>query len=159
MNQQQTSQVWSLLGQTWGAKFLDQYGANPNDAWTAALSHVRPEAARHAIHRLIKDGSAFAPTLPEFIAAADDYRPESSTSALPGPTTREPTTAELRMAATFASEFNEYRDYERWRDTNTKQGKRPPHPTPHSPDWEYLHRLALIQASKQNAAAGREQHR
>jgi hypothetical protein len=59
-----------LLGQTWGARFVDQYGTAPNEAWTAALACIGPEAARDAFKALIASGSGFPPTLPEFVAAA-----------------------------------------------------------------------------------------
>jgi hypothetical protein len=75
MNQQQTETVWTLLAQTWGAKFLEQYGAKPNDAWASTLANVEPEAARHALKQLINEGSGFPPTLPEFIAHARTFRP------------------------------------------------------------------------------------
>jgi len=67
--------LWNLLLQSWGQKFAEQYGATPNDAWTAMLANVEPEAARYAFTKLIDSGSAFPPTLPEFVAWAKKYRP------------------------------------------------------------------------------------
>lgn len=75
MNAEQLRGLWNLLGQTWGSRFLEQYGTQPNEAWSAALAHVSPEAARHALKGLIGEGSAFPPTLPEFISWAKKYRP------------------------------------------------------------------------------------
>jgi hypothetical protein len=66
--------LWEFIAQTWGNKFLEEYGAKPNDAWTMALTEVDPAAARLALHVLIRAGSPFAPTLPEFIAATKVYR-------------------------------------------------------------------------------------
>lgn len=66
--------LWEFLAQTWGAKFLEEYGAKPNQAWSMALANVEPAAAKLALNILINGGSAFAPTLPEFIAATKKYR-------------------------------------------------------------------------------------
>jgi hypothetical protein len=154
MNRTQIEPLWTLLGQTWGAKFLEQYGTNPNDAWTSALAHISPEAARHALQQLIREASAFPPTLPEFIGKATDYRPPASTQPLIGDERKRvycATTEELRRNASAAvSGFDRYREYETWRGSNTKGGHRPPHHTPDSPDWLYLQRLAWIEASDNN---------
>lgn len=75
MNGGQIETVWRLLAQTWGAKFLEQYGPRPNEAWSAAMANVSPEAAKHALMKLIDSGTPFPPTLPEFIAHAKKYRP------------------------------------------------------------------------------------
>jgi hypothetical protein len=75
MNAQQTRSVWMLLAQTWGARFLEQYGTTPNDAWAAALANIEPQAAKHALHKLIDEGSGFPPTLPEFVVHARTFRP------------------------------------------------------------------------------------
>ena len=75
MNAEQIAALWVLLSQTWGTKFIDQYGKKPNEAWTMALTGMPIEAARFALKELIREGSAFPPTLPEFIAQARRYRP------------------------------------------------------------------------------------
>jgi hypothetical protein len=62
--------LWDLLGQTWGSKFYEQYGPQPNDAWGMALAHSSIDAAKYALTKLIEAGSPFAPTLPEFIVHA-----------------------------------------------------------------------------------------
>jgi hypothetical protein len=74
MTPAQIDSLWTLLAQTWGAKFLDQYGVKPNDAWSMTLANLQPQQGRHALTSLINEGSAFPPTLPEFIAAARRYR-------------------------------------------------------------------------------------
>jgi hypothetical protein len=66
---------WNLLGQTWGSRFIDQYGPNPNDAWAACLASVPVDVARDALKKLIAGGSPFPPTLPEFIALAKTSKP------------------------------------------------------------------------------------
>lgn len=70
MTHAEIAQLWKLLGQTWGAKFLEQYGTKPNDAWSAMLAGVTPEGARAAFAGLVQAGSPFPPTLPEFVAEA-----------------------------------------------------------------------------------------
>jgi hypothetical protein len=59
--------LWDLLAQTWGSKFYEQYGTEPNDAWTMTLANTSRDAAMYAMKKLIEGGSAFAPTLPEFM--------------------------------------------------------------------------------------------
>ena len=75
MNAAEIGMIWSLLGQTWGAKFLEQYGPKPNEAWSAALANLEPDSAKYALTKLIDSGSAFPPTLPEFVVWAKKYRP------------------------------------------------------------------------------------
>lgn len=154
MNQSEVAGVWDALGQMYGAKFYEQYGSHANDAWGAALASMTRGAALYAIRALVRDGSDFPPTLPKFAALAAEYRPRESVTVEPEPDTSAAdrmTTHELRAAASHeVGEFGSYRDYEKWRDANTKHGKRPAHPEPHSPDWEYLRRLAWLQAAANN---------
>lgn len=82
MTPTEITKLWDFLSQTWGNKFLEEYGKKPNDAWRMALANVEPEAARFAIRGLIHEGQPFAPTLPEFIGYCRRYRP------LPEPTTQ-----------------------------------------------------------------------
>ena len=67
--------LWNLLGQTWGAKFFEQYGTEPNDAWSAFLADRPIDAAKYALRGLVMEGSPFPPTLPEFMAWARKWRP------------------------------------------------------------------------------------
>jgi hypothetical protein len=67
MTPQEMKGLWDLLAQTWGSKFYEQYGPAPNDAWTMALTHTTRAAAMYSLKKLIEGGSAFAPTLPEFM--------------------------------------------------------------------------------------------
>jgi hypothetical protein len=64
------AKLWGLLSQTWGARFIDQYGPNPNEAWQGVLAQTDLDAARDALRALIYAGSPFPPTLPEFLAEA-----------------------------------------------------------------------------------------
>jgi len=70
MTPEQIRQLWNLLLQSWGQKFAEQYGAEPNDAWTAMLAATDPSAAGAAFKALVLSGSPFPPTLPEFLAEA-----------------------------------------------------------------------------------------
>lgn len=153
MNSHEIAQVWDALGQMYGSRFYEQYGESANEAWLAALTSMTLGAALYAIRALVRDGSDFPPTLPKFSALASQYRPRESI-ALPAAAHNDAdsrTTAELRAAASSdVSAFGTYREYEKWRDANTKGGKRPNHPEPHSADWEYLRRLAWIQAAANN---------
>jgi hypothetical protein len=74
MTPEQRNHLWRLLAQTYGQKFAEQYGPVPNEAWSAMLEHVTMEQAKHALHKLIHAGSAFPPTLPEFVAQVKTFR-------------------------------------------------------------------------------------
>ena len=75
MTPAEMGKFWELLGQTWGARFFDQYGKAPNDAWTAMLTRVPSDVGRAVLMKLIHGGSPFPPTLPEFLALAKTVRP------------------------------------------------------------------------------------
>lgn len=66
--------LWTLLGQTWGNRFLEEYGPRPNEAWSAALNTVDFQACTQAMRALIDLGSPFPPTLPEFLKQARRFR-------------------------------------------------------------------------------------
>ena len=70
MNAEQIRRTWDMLAQSWGARFVDQFGADPNPMWVSMLGNVDTDAALHAVKRLILSGSPHPPTLPEFVAAA-----------------------------------------------------------------------------------------
>jgi hypothetical protein len=78
MTPEQIKVVWRSLVQVYGHKFADQYGPTPNEAWSAYLATLSVDAAKHAIRKLVFSGEPFAPTLPEFIAYAGQYRPPES---------------------------------------------------------------------------------
>ena len=62
--------MWNLLLQSWGQKFAEQYGAQPNEAWVSALGYVSVDAGRHAYVTAMRETPTFPPTLPEFVACA-----------------------------------------------------------------------------------------
>lgn len=142
--------LWDFLGQTWGSKFYEQYGLKPNEAWSAMLGDVSTEAARFAARNLIAGGSAFPPTLPEFTAEAVKYRALSASRALPNPGAH----WEDREAAASAQvrQFATYGAYDAWR--LAQKPKPAAHPAPGSPDWWYLHRLAIQDAATRNRRVG-----
>lgn len=82
MTPEQTKHLWRLLGQTWGAKFAEQYGPAPNEAWSAALASISSDQAKHALGQLIQSGTPFPPTLPEFMAEARKHKPIAATERL-----------------------------------------------------------------------------
>jgi hypothetical protein len=94
--------LWDLLGQTWGSKFYEQYGPQPNDAWGMFLSGASIDAAKYALRKLVETGQPFAPTLPEFMAHArkwdrDTAAVDAEMQRLPAPLRADPekTKAEL----------------------------------------------------------------
>jgi hypothetical protein len=78
MTPQEMKGLWDLIGQTWGSKFYEQYGPTPNDAWTMALTASSRDAAMYSLRKLIEGGSAFAPTLPEFMVFARKWDRDSA---------------------------------------------------------------------------------
>ena len=77
MDANQQTQIWKLFSQTWGHKFLDQYGPVPNEAWSASLDRVTTEQARYALTKLIESGTPYPPTLPEFIVLVKACKPQA----------------------------------------------------------------------------------
>lgn len=154
MTPEQIHHLWNLLSQSWGDKFSQQFGATPNDAWSAALGACSVQAAQHAYRELCRETPDFPPTLPQFMQAALSYRHPASVVSLPGPARAEagsrPTEELRQMASPEVAAFSSYRDYESWRETHASKGKRPPHPTQDTADWLYLQRLALKQAAANN---------
>lgn len=73
MTPREVDAIWDLLSQTWGAKFIDQYGPRPNDAWSGMLEAVDCDSARAAYRALVLSGTPFPPTLPEFLAEARNH--------------------------------------------------------------------------------------
>jgi len=150
--------LWNLLVQSWGQKFAEQYGIRPNDAWQGMLAHVSTDAAMHAFKRALRESPTFPPTLGDFLAWSQDYRPPAA-KALQSDSHcgYQQTTEELRRnASSDVSAFATYRDYERWRDAHAVKGKRPAHPEPSSPDWLYLNRLAWADAAANNRRTSAE---
>ena len=86
MTPQEMKGLWDLIGQTWGSKFYEQYGPSPNDAWTMALNASSREAAMYSLKKLIEGGSAFAPTLPEFMVFARKFDRDCAPRYLPNGT-------------------------------------------------------------------------
>lgn len=155
MNAKEMHHLWNLLSQTWGDRFSQQFGSMPNDAWSKALASISVQSAQHAYRKLVQVTPEFPPTLPQFMQAAVEFN--RSAPALPrleADQRRQATTEELRRnASPEVGAFNSYRDYESQRNANTKNGRRPPHPTPDSADWLYLQRLAWIEADENNRRA------
>lgn len=98
MSPSEIDQVWNMLAQTFGKQFLENYGPRPNEAWTAALEAMQFHQATHAWREIVKGGSAFPPTLPEFAAAARRWRPPPAepNRAIPWTVNREKSAENLR---------------------------------------------------------------
>lgn len=74
MTPNELAKLWDFLSQTWGNKFLEEYGKRPNAAWSMALKDIPVDVARYAVLGLIREGQPYAPTLPEFIGYCRRYR-------------------------------------------------------------------------------------
>ena len=80
MDTKAMGKLWLMLVQSYGHRFVEQYGAVPNSAWSAAMGSIPEEAGAHAFKALMLSGSGFPPTLPEFISKAREYRPPQAQS-------------------------------------------------------------------------------
>lgn len=102
MNDREIRELWNLLGQTWGSKFLEQYGTEPNVAWSAFLGAITPDAARRALRALVLEGSPFPPTLPEFVALARRHARDQVRAAQTAELLEAPKVDPARAAANLA---------------------------------------------------------
>lgn len=53
-----------------GAKFYEQFGPQPNDSWRDTVGELDAAQVREALRKIRNGGSAFPPSLPEFVALA-----------------------------------------------------------------------------------------
>jgi hypothetical protein len=62
------AQLWKAFARMFGGRWSSQYGASDNGTWGMALRFVDNNSFEEAIDRVIRDGSGFPPTLPEFVS-------------------------------------------------------------------------------------------
>lgn len=78
-----SKRLWDRFAEMFGARFYDQYGSEPSDAWREAITEIRPDQVKGALTKIRNSGAQYPPSLPEFLALARSQR-------APKPTERKP---------------------------------------------------------------------
>ena len=58
--------VWTRLTDSYGAKFVEAYGENPNDTWCQVIDDMSDDQIRYALRQVMRESPAFPPTLGQF---------------------------------------------------------------------------------------------
>lgn len=74
--------VWAVLAEMYGTKLLNAYGDKPGPMWRRVIGELTDVQIRAGLDALMRSGSAFAPTLPEFRAACVPVISEDSIQML-----------------------------------------------------------------------------
>lgn len=61
--------VWGMLVEMYGNGFLTKYSASPGPLWRSEIAKLTDAQIESGFARLLEDGGAFPPSLPEFRAA------------------------------------------------------------------------------------------
>lgn len=61
--------MWATLADMYGARFVQTYGDRPGPMWRKLIESLTDEQLQVGIDRLMAEGGAFVPTLPQFSAA------------------------------------------------------------------------------------------
>ena len=67
--------LWDRFGEMFGARFYDQFGSEPSQAWVEAVGEVRADQIKSALTKIRNSGSQYPPSLPEFLALARSQKP------------------------------------------------------------------------------------
>lgn len=67
--------LWDRFAEMFGARFYDQYGSDPSEAWTEAVVELRGDQVKSALTKIRNSGAQYPPSLPEFLALARSQRP------------------------------------------------------------------------------------
>ena len=88
MNSSQTAaadRLWQRFGEMFGARFFESFGPKPSESWQEAVKELRHDQVRQALSKVRNSGSAFPPSLPEFVALAKNVRVVEQQPAKPQP--------------------------------------------------------------------------
>lgn len=77
--------LWDRFGEMFGARFYDQFGSEPSEAWVEAVGEVRADQIKSALTKIRNSGAQFPPSLPEFLALARSQRPPQAEERGSGP--------------------------------------------------------------------------
>lgn len=69
-----SKRLWDRFGEMFGARFYDQFGSEPSEAWTEAVTEVRADQIKSALTKIRNSGAQYPPSLPEFLALARSQR-------------------------------------------------------------------------------------
>lgn len=70
-----SKRLWDRFAEMFGARFYDQYGSEPSEAWREAVTEIRPDQVKAALTKIRNSGAQYPPSLPEFLALARSQRP------------------------------------------------------------------------------------
>lgn len=66
------TKVWKRLVQSYGPRFVEAYGKDPNELWLAAIQDLSDEQIAHGIRQVQRDTPIHPPTLGQFAKACND---------------------------------------------------------------------------------------
>jgi len=66
------NKLWKRLNQTYGARFLDQFGPTPSDAWIEAIDSLTDEQVAYGLRKGTRDHPVHPPPLGAFVQACND---------------------------------------------------------------------------------------
>lgn len=69
-----SKRLWDRFGEMFGARFYDQFGSEPSEAWVEAVTEVRGDQIKSALTKIRNSGAQYPPSLPEFLALARAQR-------------------------------------------------------------------------------------
>jgi len=69
-----SKRLWDRFADMFGARFYDQYGSEPSEAWIEAVGEVRGDQIKSALTKIRNSGAQYPPSLPEFLALARSQR-------------------------------------------------------------------------------------
>lgn len=78
-----SKRLWDRFAEMFGARFYDQYGSEPSEAWREAVAELRGDQVKSALTKIRNSGAQYPPSLPEFLALARSQRAPQAKE--PGP--------------------------------------------------------------------------
>lgn len=69
-----SKRLWDRFADMFGARFYDQYGSEPSEAWVEAVAELRGDQVKSALTKIRNSGAQYPPSLPEFLALARSQR-------------------------------------------------------------------------------------
>lgn len=69
-----SKRLWDRFADMFGARFYDQYGSDPSEAWRETVTELRADQIKSALTKIRNSGAQYPPSLPEFLALARSQR-------------------------------------------------------------------------------------
>jgi hypothetical protein len=86
------AKLWKRLVQSYGARFSDTYGEEPNELWATAIADLSDEQIAYGIRAVQRETPIHPPTLGQFVKACNEM-PSPRASSDSGPSLQEQLTA------------------------------------------------------------------